>query len=508
LLRAMSKQPEERFPSISAFAQALQQALQSVDAWRSGPGVASTKAADSSSNNNLNATLAISRVEAMQGARRTLTLPGGRQTTINVPPGAYDGQVLRIDRIIEAPYAGGQMGDLILTLAVTSNDTPVIPPNSSSSTDRTQFAGGSNMERPYVAGHGMTPPIAYGMGGPVPDLRGASDPLVIQGHSDYGAQDGTVQATPFRIEQPPQAYYGPQGPFVPPVPSAPSVPQKPRKATMSRVLVIALVVAALLIVSGVVAFVANSSYTNGLHGAATGTANGNQTATGQANGTANAQRTATIVAINQEVTATFAVQATQTASTVANNPDPYASRNGTLDFFDSMQNAIDSNWYTGTSGATFAFTGGAYHITVTANNTFNSDTLTMTYSNFAFEAQMTIVRGDQGGIVFRDDTSKNSFYYFYVQQGGYYSLDLYQNNKFVRTLGNGSNSPFKTGLGQSNILAVVANGNALTLYINHQSVINTTDNTLTDGSLGVVSNNASSSSTDVAFNNVKVWKLP
>lgn len=512
LLRALSKQPEERFPTISAFAQTLQQALQSVAVWRSGSAAESPKAADNIGSNpnlnpNLNATLAISREEAMQGARRTLTLPGGRQTIVNVPPRAYDGQELRINGVIEAPYAGGPMGDLILKLAVTSNDTPVLPPNISN--DRTQFGGGRSMEGPPVAGSGVMPPVAYG-GGPTPALRGPSDPYSIPGHSEYVPPDaGTVPATPYRIERPPQGYQvSPQTPFVPQVFQGPPAPQKTRKVTTSRVMLIVLAIAALLIVSGVVAFVANSSYTNGLHGAATGTANGNHTATGQANSTASAQRTATIVAINQEVTATFAVQASQTASTIANNPDPYASRNGTLDFFDSMQNTIDSNWFTGTSGsATYAFTGGAYHITVSVSNTFNSDTLTTTYSNFAFEERMTIVRGDSGGIVLRDDTTKNNFYYFFVQKGGYYELDLYQSNKFVRTLGSGSNSPFKTGLGQSNVLAAVANGSALSLYINGQSVINTTDSTLTNGEVGVVSNNSTSSSTDVAFNNVKVWKL-
>ncbi len=45
----------------------------------------------------LRATLAISKSEALMGTSRTLTLPGGRKVTVNVPAGAYDGQVIRVE---------------------------------------------------------------------------------------------------------------------------------------------------------------------------------------------------------------------------------------------------------------------------------------------------------------------------------------------------------------------------------------------------------------------------
>src|SRR5947209_8807722 len=88
ILKALAKRPEDRFPSISAFATAFQQAASGLDA--------STliKPPPTPKSNNLRATLATSKAEAQTGANRTLTLPGGRQVSVSVPAGAYNGQML------------------------------------------------------------------------------------------------------------------------------------------------------------------------------------------------------------------------------------------------------------------------------------------------------------------------------------------------------------------------------------------------------------------------------
>ena len=65
LLRALAKEPGERFPSIRDFARAFQQAAQS--------------------SGELQATLAISPSEAALGTTRSLTLPGGRRVSVTVP---------------------------------------------------------------------------------------------------------------------------------------------------------------------------------------------------------------------------------------------------------------------------------------------------------------------------------------------------------------------------------------------------------------------------------------
>ncbi len=109
LLRALAKRPDERFPSISAFARAFQEAVQHASA-------ASAPATWTGS--DIRATLAISTTEALSGASRTLTLPGGRSVTVPVPAGAYDGQVIRLEGQGEPSSGGGPAGALVLTLAI------------------------------------------------------------------------------------------------------------------------------------------------------------------------------------------------------------------------------------------------------------------------------------------------------------------------------------------------------------------------------------------------------
>src|SRR5262249_28204680 len=100
LLRALAKQPDERFASVSAFARALQHAVQS--------------------GRDLHATLAISRAEAERGTTRTLTVPGGRQVSVTVPAGVEDGTTLRLEGQGMPYYEGGPAGPLVLTIAISA----------------------------------------------------------------------------------------------------------------------------------------------------------------------------------------------------------------------------------------------------------------------------------------------------------------------------------------------------------------------------------------------------
>jgi serine/threonine protein kinase len=109
LLRALAKRPEDRFPSISAFASAFEQTVQLLPAMF----VIGTQQASAS---DIRATLAISQTEALSGTSRMITLPGGQHVAVAVPSGVSNGQIIHVRDLGESTnLAGG----LILTIAIT-----------------------------------------------------------------------------------------------------------------------------------------------------------------------------------------------------------------------------------------------------------------------------------------------------------------------------------------------------------------------------------------------------
>jgi serine/threonine protein kinase len=163
LLRALAKQPDERFPSVTAFARAFQQAVQS--------------------DGELHATLAISRAEAESGTTRTMTLPGGRQVSVTVPAGVGDGTTLRLEGQGMPYYAGGPAGPLMLTISIPAQASP--PPLPQGSTEPTVPVSMPNAELPSVE-EPSVPPAR-------PEAPGDLEPTLPASHESESAP--TVFAT-------------------------------------------------------------------------------------------------------------------------------------------------------------------------------------------------------------------------------------------------------------------------------------------------------------------------
>jgi len=126
------------------------------------------------------------------------------------------------------------------------------------------------------------------------------------------------------------------------------------------------------------------------------------------------------------------------------------------------------------------------------------------YSNFVYEVQMKIIKGDYGGVIFRANTSSDDFYVFLVGQNGSYQLFLCAGTQCNKTLLYSISSAIKQGLNQTNLIAVIAQRNAIGLYVNHQLINSVEDNTYRSGQIGVTAN-ALYNPTEVVYSNAKVW---
>ncbi len=328
-----------------------------------------------------------------------------------------------------------------------------------------------------------------------------------------GPNAPTVPSSPYSVPPPvPSTSYGPQPygaappPYsVPPpvpydpyraVPPASPPPPSPRRGSRAWLFAGVALIVLVLIVGGVVAVLRPGALPI------------SSTTPAQATATAHAEETATITSA---LTATVGANATATASVIAANPDPYPPTSGKLALYDPLSdNTKGYSWDTGTSASgTCAFTGQAYHVSPAKTPFFYVCAANATnFNNFAFEVQMEISKGDCGGLIFRADSSSGKLYFFDVCQDGSYHLYLYMDysGNHTKVLAGGSSPPIKTGLGQSNVLAVVAQGNTLDLYVNKQKVTSASDGTYSQGQIGLVGD-SSSNPTEVVFSNAKVWTL-
>jgi hypothetical protein len=204
---------------------------------------------------------------------------------------------------------------------------------------------------------------------------------------------------------------------------------------------------------------------------------------------------------SQASTATAHTQARATAA----QRDPYGFA-GTLAFVDPLSS--NSRGYGWDENANCVFTKGMYH--AIAPDTRYSDYCTASTSNFsdfAFEVQMTILRGNAGGVIFRaHNVKQNKYYDYHIGQDGSYAFEAV-NGSASPTLKQGSSPAIKQGPKRTNLIAVVADGARITLYVNHYSLGSIDDATFSMGQIGVYAV-VYAQPTEVAFSNAKVWSLP
>ncbi len=217
-------------------------------------------------------------------------------------------------------------------------------------------------------------------------------------------------------------------------------------------------------------------------------------------------------------------QATATPAGVTPNAqqdqDPYGTLGGTLVASDPMHdNSKGYKWDEATmnddknhSQQVCAFKDGAYHLTSSAKGGLICDpeAPALTLANLVFEANLTITKGNETGLVMRVDQTKATNYLFYIDTQGNYGIGIEnpnaanQSDQF-KSLNQGKNSAIKTGLNQSNQLAITANGDTISAYVNNQFVTSVQDKTYSNGQIGIYA--YGDTGCDIAVSNVRVWKL-
>jgi serine/threonine protein kinase len=185
----------------------------------------------------------------------------------------------------------------------------------------------------------------------------------------------------------------------------------------------------------------------------------------------------------------------QLYNAVTSRPPSYSS---------ALSQQDSANW---DQGKQCRFVGGAYQVTALPGvNSGVTVCLEQIYdfSDFAFQAQMTIHSGDNngdgGGLVFRGTSATDRIYRLRIGLDG--SYDIFNGN----LIGPGGSAVSGPVLNQKILLTVIAQGNLLFLYVNNQFIATSHSTFLNHGQLGFMAF-AKNQSVDITFTNVKVWNI-
>lgn len=411
ILRAMAKQPNARFPSMTAFAQAFQQAM-AMD----GPTMLNTSSKPI--DGGIRATLAISDIEAVNGTSRTLTLANGQRIRIVVPAGIQNGQVLRVEGQDATGSNSGFTVPLLLTIAVaaTGANFPPIPASDGRAFTDTAKTGISN--NPTVISNtgdiiSNSPTISSANLGTGRTQIGNNPTLVPDGGRTI-SNNPTILSNIDRSPTPPPvppSYYDDAnlnnaGSGTPPFPANNQQPRR-RKPSILTWLIIGLV---LLLILGSAGFAYsyytgnnnailanNATATSQANAANTSTSQNNDTSTASANDTATASLQATA---NAQATATANAQNTSNANATA-TANAQNSANATATAV--TQTNINANATatavaaTQTAGASSPFT--VQSVTMSVNPTSIAGVACGTYVTVTYTATFVVASNSPGGTV-------------------------------------------------------------------------------------------------------------
>lgn len=201
-------------------------------------------------------------------------------------------------------------------------------------------------------------------------------------------------------------------------------------------------------------------------------------------------------------------------STVSPTAYPsYLPGTGTIVLFDPLKDDSQGHAWTPPNYQYCFFQGGSLHVWVNGNDTIPVRFRvclgnTPIFNNFAYQIKMTFIKGDCGGVVFRSHAPQ--LYYYYICQDGQFGFVRYMDNSDPSKnliLASGFTASINSGSGQSNLIAVAAQGSKIDLYVNQHLIGETNDTSYFAGTIGVLAKNLGTGSTEVSFANATVWAI-
>ncbi|MEO8956642.1 MAG: family 16 glycoside hydrolase [Ktedonobacteraceae bacterium] len=293
----------------------------------------------------------------------------------------------------------------------------------------------------------------------------------------------------------------------------PSIPPTTRPGRgLSRGFMIVLVLLALLIIlSGFGLIYYSTVYQpNQIHAQGTATAQTNQTRITQATATAHAQATGTAIAVVNATATANAVATAHVVGTATALQSIYThATSGNPVLNEPLNGNTGSNWDVDQAqgGGGCGFNGGSYRASIYSKGFYFSCFAQNTnFSNFAFQVQMNITRGDSGGLIFRGNSATTKFYAFQVGQDGSYDLFASQDRTHSSDLLFSNSPTIKKNTGQTNLVTIIARGGNISFYINKRYTGSVSDGTFKSGQIGLFASDHTHP-TDVTFSNLQIWNL-
>lgn len=182
---------------------------------------------------------------------------------------------------------------------------------------------------------------------------------------------------------------------------------------------------------------------------------------------------------------------------------------GTPAIADPLRTNSPLLWVNVNDYGTCLFTGEALHASGNSGGTAClSERVLVT--DFAFQVQVTIIKGDTAGLWFRQTQLNPRSYDFFFSSTGQCGLFLgnASNMGSIQSLLNLQRcAGISTDVKQANLITVIARKSDIYLYINKQYVAHVVDNSAASGSIGVFGINRQKAAADAAFSNLQIWNL-